>query len=150
MERTFNKYKKLLLSLIGHTNAINGKEVNDICKRVIGPSFIGVFPQDVVPINMIKKLKECYFVVNTDLQNGSGIHWIGCYKGNGKIYIYDSFARSSITILPHLIKDLKGIPFVESDRSDKEQFGSSSICGALTISWLMCIKDYGIKKAITI
>jgi len=51
--------------------------------------FIGTFARDEIPI--IKK-RPCSFIINTDLKNQKGEHWVGLYIGeNNEAFYFDSF-----------------------------------------------------------
>jgi hypothetical protein len=69
-----------------------------------------------------------------------------------RCYLFDSFSRTPQYLVPIFLKKLesKGIKVFQSDKTDKEQYGSTEVCGHLCCAWLSVIKDLGIRKALTI
>lgn len=146
VQKHFLKYKKVLIKKHGR-KALDNFQLEDAAKPVLKNKFLGVFPQDKVPIAV------GYIIANTDKSGESGTHWVGLYCTNKTVYVYDSFARETSSLLKILTKKLKGknIRIIDSDRSDAEQYGNKSeICGVLTLAWLFTAHDLGIRNAIKI
>lgn len=139
-EKLFLKYKKENIKLLGK-NAM----YDDQFKQLI-PFINGVYCQD----NAI--VKQGFYIINTDMSTGKGKHWVACYQTKTRVYLYDSFARTPSFLLPLFVKKInnKGLKIVESDITDKEQYGHSEVCGQLCCAWLRVIKEQGIRKALTI
>ena len=139
-EKLFLKYKKHFIKLLGK----NGMH-DDEFKKII-PFVNGVYCQD----NAI--IKQGYYIINTDMSTGKGIHWLACYQTKKTVYLYDSFSRTPAYLVPLFVKKInkKGLKIVESDPTDKEQYGDTQVCGQLCCAWLLCVKELGIRKALTI
>ena len=150
VEKEFKKIYKKIVKLIGHDKSTNGEELNTTGKRLFGNKFKGIYPVDVMPLPK----KNSYYIINTDIKNGDGIHWVALYRGFGNtIYVYDSFARSTSYILKIMTSKLKKwkLKLIEADRTDREQKGNTSeMCGQLTISWISVIEKFGIRNALKI
>lgn len=117
-------------------------ELNIIGKKFLGIKFKGVFPSDKIP-----KLNDLspYAILNLDTSKQSGSHWVSIAKIGNKTYLYDSFGRSHIKIIPNLIYSGNG-RIINTDR-DVEQDIFSSDCGARSISWLVFLEKFGIDIA---
>jgi len=139
-EKLFLNHKKMLIKQYG-----KGALYDDQIKKII-PWVNGVYAQDEAVI------KPGYYVINTDNSNGEGEHWIGAYITKKSCYLYDSFSRTPKYLVPSFLEKLnkRGIKVYQSDKKDKEQYGNSEVCGVLVCSWLMVVKELGIRKAMTI
>lgn len=140
-ETLFKKYKRKFIKHFGR-HPLNNVEIDKFGKEFFGSRYKGSFAQ-----NEKFELKPGLYIINTDTKSGAGIHWVGLYLTSKTAYIYDSFARDSKKLLPHLLKHLKHKKIVESDRSDKEQRDLEVICGHLSLAWLAVVRDLGINKA---
>ena len=98
IEKEFNKYKNKLIRKFGRI-ALDTDQINNECRALFGKKFRGTYPQD-----QKFPLKPGYYIINTDLKEGSGIHWCGLVIGTKNCYFYDSFCRDPKTIVPHLVK----------------------------------------------
>jgi hypothetical protein len=145
-EKSFLSYKRQLINKLG-SKALYDDEINKVGKLMFKGKWNGANTHDKV------KFKTGYQVVNTGSSKGSGIHWVGIYITPKVMYVYDSYARNTNSILKKLearaIKNKKTI--IESDRNDAEQKGfTSEVCGHLSLSWLLVIKNRGISPALLI
>jgi hypothetical protein len=142
----FDKKKQQLISLYGR-KALDNVQCKNIGKKLIGKSFLGVYPVDRVPLS-----RNGYGIINTDTYGNSGIHWCAFYLRGKNIYIYDSFARHTSTVLKILYAKLKqkGIKVINSDLTDSEQRGNSQVCGIISLSWIHIAYKYGINNALKI
>ena len=95
------------------------------------------------------KIKPGYQIVNTGSSNTKGIHWIGLYITTKTAYIYDSFGREPGLILRTLVKKIEkqGLTIRTTDKK-KEQRGASSVCGHISLAFLLTVRDVGIKETI--
>jgi hypothetical protein len=143
-EDVFRKYKKQFIKKLGR-KALYNTTIDKVGVELFGTKWIGCFPQDKVV------LKNGYQILNVDKSTQNGSHWIGLYKTNNNIYIYDSFGRPTPQLLKLLTKKIKGyhLKYKDSDL-DAEQRGDSEVCGQLSLSWLMCVRDLGVRKAMLI
>lgn len=139
-EILFLKYKKQFIKDYGK------KSLYDYQLKEMIPWVNGVYCQDKAII------KPGYYIINTDVSTGEGIHWIGCYQTKTRCYLYDSFSRTPKYLVPIFLKKLekKNIKVFESDTTDDEQYGKTEVCGALCCAWLSVVKQLGIRKALTI
>ena len=145
-EKAFQKYKKQIIKKMGRAETTDA-QLNQQGAKLFGKRYIGAYPQDKVPLG-----RTGYSIVNNDVSRGPGIHWVGVYLTPKTVYIFDSFARPSASLLKTLTKNAKGkkIKIIDSDKSDQEQFGSTSICGQLCLAWLCVAKKLGVRSAIKI
>ena len=146
VENTFKKNKNSLIKFFGRKGLL-GSDIEKLGKKLFGTKWVGVHSVDNYPLT-----KSGYGIINTDTSNGPGIHWIAIYSTPKKIYVYDSFARKSSSVLK-LFHDKaleKQFRVINSDLSDKEQRSNEKICGQLSLAWLMTVKEKGIMKALKI
>jgi hypothetical protein len=147
-EKLFKKYKKIFIKMFSK-KALDNHQLNEIGNNLFGKKYIGTFAQDKFDVT-----KLGYSIVNVDTSkrtNTSRAHWVAIVSTRSKLYVYDSFGRSTKFVLPGIIeaasKNNKAI--IESKR-DPEQYGYTEVCGHLCLSFLCVVNDMGIKQAITI
>ena len=159
-----NKYKILkefennmiLIQDILGTSATDNIQLNKIGKYLFGNLFIGVFPSDEIPEDAhrastvsrlcrepeLKNDQMC--IINTD--NKSGVHWIACYRYRNKTFVYDSFNRD----VKSLSKQWRTMHNWVNANKDRDQSYSSSLCGQISICWLISAQTYTPPKIINI
>jgi len=147
MFKHFNEYKNNIISEIG----IEPMYDDQIKKygKVHFNNFGGVYPHDKLKPQNYK----CY-VVNTGNSNSAGYHWIGIYVTPNNFYVFDSYHRDIHSIVKDAekIKGNRNIIVskwtqpIQKDTDQKQE----NICGQLSLAWLHCVKDYGIRNAILI
>jgi hypothetical protein len=133
---------KKLRSAFG-IKALDNIELNNIGKRFIGSNFCGVYAYDQYPIHK----EDCtYSIINTDNSRQPGTHWIGVYKKDKTLYIFDSFGRFSKNILKKFVKShvAEGYKIVDINRTS-DQGNDQQDCGLRCITTLLLIKKYGIN-----
>ena len=65
-------------------------------------------------------------------------------KGEG--YVYDSFGRDIDRVMWQLSRAaLAADNALRETDTAAEQRGFSALCGQLSLSWLLCVRDLGIK-----
>jgi hypothetical protein len=97
------------------------------------PHFIGVYSRDRLPIR--PEHIECA-IVNLDLENGVGTHWVA-YKKNGLfIEYYDSFGNLKPPI--ELQKYFNGCT-VKYNYERHQKYNTTN-CGHLCLKFLSCIQ----------
>ena len=145
-ESLFKKYKKKYISKLG-MQPLDNFQIDTICNNLFGIKYKGSYPVD-----QKFELKPGYYIINTDLKKGAGVHWVAMVLTKTNAFIYDSFARASNKLISHLAKRLKlaKIKIINSDRKDREQKETQLVCGQLSIAWLAVVKDLGVKSAIKI
>jgi hypothetical protein len=144
MHEEYLRAIKTLRTIYGK-NEKDNFELDKIGKDFFGEKFIGAFPWDLLP------MKNGYSVINTDDSTKAGVHWVGIYKDNKNIYVYDSFGRHTEHILPEFYKELikSGYKVTDSEHTP-EQSNYQEDCGLRAIAWLLMVDLFGIKKALTI
>ena len=143
-ENLFRTYKLELISKLGR-KALNNDTIDKYSKILFQTKYKGCFAQ-----NNKFELKPGYYIIDTDVESGKGIHWISLILTAKTAYIYDSFSRDPKKILPHLLQHLKNYKIVSSDRKDVEQKGKSAICGHASLAFLLVAQKLGLKSAIKI
>lgn len=139
----FNKVKSEIIKKWGN-HALSDLEVAEIGDELLGKKFKGVFPIDRVPINRYEK----YMIANVDKSGLPGSHWVAIYTISNRIYIYDSFSRSSKKLLKPLYNRAKERNYKIIDVNKKpDQKSNSMVCGPISISWLYMTDIYGIKNS---
>jgi len=152
VENHFRKHRDKLFKKYGR-KALNDLQLDKICSGYLKSKYIGTFPQDKIPLN-----KEGYMIINTDREGKPGLHWVAIYSTNKTFYVYDSYGRSTKSLLKILTKKLKNkkIKIIDSDKDPEQRDAykgkkyGSEVCGQLCCSWLFTVKDLGIKNAIKI
>ena len=122
--------------------------LDKIGSQLFGRHWLGVFPQD----KLDDVERGSYAIINVDGSDEQGSHWMAiCRKYGRRIYVYDSFGRPSSEIIPILYEKLKkkGYRVVDADY-DPEQTSDEENCGVRCISFLLCVKYYGVRKSLTI
>ncbi len=145
-EFLFKKYKKKYISKLG-MHALDNFEIDTLCNTLFGIKYRGSYPVD-----QKFEFKPGYYVINTDLKSGPGVHWVAMVLTAKNAFIYDSFARNSNKLIAHLVRRLKLAKYkiINSDRKDKEQGNLQMICGQLCIAWLAVVKELGVRASIKI
>jgi hypothetical protein len=150
IEQEFKKYKSRYIRLLGN-HALSNEELDEVCKSLFGAKYRGTFAQDSK-----FQLKPGFYIINTDIASGDGIHWCGLILTAKTAYVYDSFARDPDKILPILTKRLRLAKYkIQADRKDKEQkaFYKQNMvvtCGHACLSFLLCAHKHGIRAAMKI
>jgi hypothetical protein len=133
--------KEIIYPLTGDkTTYLN--ELNGVGKQMLGVKFKGVFPADKIP-----KLNDLspYAILNLDTSKEPGSHWVSIAKNGDETYIYDSFGRSNVKIIPNLRYSGNG-RIVDTDK-DVEQDVLETNCGARCVAWLVFLDKWGIDCA---
>ena len=144
VENVFRIYKNELIQKLGR-RALNNDTIDKYGKILFQSKYKGCYAQ-----NQPFEKKSGFYIINTDLESGKGIHWVALILTAKTAYVYDSFGRDPKKLLPHLIQHLANYKIVSSDRKDKEQIGNSSICGHASLAFLLTTQKLGIKSAIKI
>ena len=148
VEKIFNKYKNKLIRKFGRI-ALDTDQINNECRGLFGKKYKGCYAQDEK-----FPLKAGFYIINTDLKEGEGIHWCSLVIGTKNCYLYDSFARDPKIRLPHLVKRLSKYKFVydERDAEQKAYYKNKMVvtCGQNCIGWLMIVNEYGIRNGMKV
>ena len=81
-----------------------------------------------------------YFIANTDVSTGQGIHWMGIYcdeSADRAPLIFDSFGRKTAKALP----ELRGVG--RDTDHDKNQRVAQQDCGSRSMAFLVIAKYWG-------
>ena len=144
VENVFRLYKNELIQKLGR-KALSNDTIDKYSKLLFQSKYKGCYAQ-----NEKFELKQGYYIINTDLEKGPGIHWVSLIITPKIAYIYDSFSRDPKKLLPHLLQHLTKYKIVSSDRKDKEQRGDSAICGHNCLAFLLVAQKLGVRSAIKI
>ena len=112
--------------------------LENICRKIIGSSFIGVYPCDVHP----KARKKNFSIIfNTGDQHSKGEHFVALSVSNKKIFYFDPFGEKPTNhdILSFIFK--LNLPLTWNTK--KIQHETSSFCGFYCLAYL-----YSEKKKI--
>jgi hypothetical protein len=143
IEAQFKRYKRKFVGVLGK-KGLYDDELDRVGRGLFSP-WRGVNGQDRIAF------KPGYQIINTDKQRGRGEHWVALYITPTTVYVYDSFSRPAAKLLTILTKQAKGKRVVvNSDLKDSEQFGNTEVCGQLCLSWLMIVREHGVRKALLI
>jgi hypothetical protein len=149
VEALFRKYKDALIRLFGR-GALSSEQIDEYGRDAFGAAWGGVGDQQLT----LKPGR--YYIVNTSYSPKSrGEHWVAIVTSrSGVVHLYDSFARNGSHLMPKLAAGIRkkgaGRHFIEADRSDAEQRGSSAICGHSALAFLSVARDLGIRAALLI
>jgi hypothetical protein len=142
--KVYNNYLAEIERILGKNTSTNNIELNDLCNRLFGKKFIGVFASDKLP--KLKKNQMC--IANLDTSKQSGTHWVSFYcNDQGTCYFYDSFGRK-VKTFKNLNKRNKHIK--EAQDYDAEQSYIETNCGQRTIAWLCCCETLPIEEVLKI
>ena len=106
--------------------------------------FLGVRLQD----ETMPSGNGCY-ILNTDVHDGAGIHWVAVVQHNKTCYVYDSFGRRAQTLLRPFVQNRigRGYKIKNTDLTDQDQYGYKSVdCGHRCLSALKIYKDHGLQE----
>jgi hypothetical protein len=149
IENEFRKHKSRYIRLLGN-HALSNEELDEVCKQ-FGTKYRGTFAQDAK-----FQMKPGFYIINTDISSGDGIHWCGLVLTAKTAYFYDTFARDPDKILAILTKRLRLAKYkIQADRKDKEQkaFYKQNMvvtCGHSCLSFMLCAHKHGIRAAMKI
>ena len=121
-------------------------ELNTVAKKLFGSEFGGVYPEDA-KVKFDKK--HSYYIFNTDKASGGGVHWLGIYVDHTtkSVYVFDTFDRETSKLVPDLYVDIKHNHFrIRKGAHHIHQKDCQLSCGQRSISYLMLVKKFGIKK----
>lgn len=143
--KLFNHYRATLISKLGRS-AQDSVTLNKIGKSQFGPAWNGVHAQDQVHLK-----PNSYQIVNTDTHDKPGQHWLAVYTSTTRAYVWDSYGRPVKRLATHLIENINrhGLKLGATDTiHHMEQRGfSSEVCGQDSMSFLLVVRDLGIRKA---
>ena len=89
VEVLFKKFKRQIIKQMGRDET-SDTQLRGIGNELLGRRFIGVYPQDKIPLG-----RTGLIIANTDTSNGPGVHWVAMVLTQKTIYVFDSFARAT-------------------------------------------------------
>ena len=137
-------YKAAIIQELGK-DALYEDQINHVGEREFGIRWGGTYPSDRVP----PLKKDRFYVVNNSGHKGAGTHWLALYSSKGgRVYVYDSFARPITRLIPRTVRKIRHEHIFEEANYIPDQRGASSVCGHLSLAWLLLVRDMGIRKAL--
>lgn len=143
--KLYEKILKMVRSVLG-SDITRGHELLNVGKKLVG-SNIGVFSRDEV-VGEILDHGEYFYIVNTDISQAPGTHWMLLYQKNDNLYFYDSFGRKWNKMIPEL--KMLNMNIKNFDTTDREQLKDEEDCGARVISISLLIKLFDIQTALLV
>jgi hypothetical protein len=138
-------YNDVVLPKLG-SNTTYANVLQNVAYKKLGIHFKGVYASDQIPVlNDLHK----YAILNLDKSTQSGSHWIAVAYEDNKIYVFDSFGRQSIKIIPSIYKSYSANKIIDTDH-DAEQTEDEKNCGALSLTWLLFFDKWKAKNAVLI
>ncbi len=131
----YKDYMSILKSYIGNDTTFSN-ELAQKGKKIFGNRFRGVYASDKLPRINNKQM----YIANLDKQNERGSHWIGVYKHNDRLFVYDSYGRSSKKIFPSIFHR-KGGRVIDTEY-DAEQSVKENNCGLRSITALYLFDNF--------
>lgn len=107
--------------------------LDNLGKKLIGRSFLGVFPCDLSP--KTAKQKNYFTIFNLSKHNEEGTHFISVSVANNKAYYFDPLGDPLSN--PYLIEFLYGKDTI--DLKHKIQDDTSNFCGYFSLAFILCI-----------
>lgn len=107
-------------------------EIDQIAKKCLGSSFIGVYPLDMLPSYLSDNTG---FIVNTQSHTLPGEHWLAVFKRYGKIYAYDPIGIYYPSFLVTYLQKLcpSGVNY---NKKTIQQMDTNT-CGQHCIEWMI-------------
>lgn len=132
--RLYNKILNKIQRKIGN-GITDSEQLNKLGKKMFGKKYLGTFPYDLAP------QKNGYCIVNLDDKTMSGSHWVGVIIKLPNMYIYDSFGRETMSILPNF-----KIAIPHDTDHDIEQSDTEENCGQRSMVSLKVYDKLGLKS----
>ncbi len=118
--------------MVGLTN----KQLEDLGKKILGNSFLGVYPSDSIP-NINNKFNVSV-IFNLSKHTEPGTHYVAILIKKNKIYYFDSYGKKLTN--KYIKKNLKpfNLPIFYHNRNIQEK--NSIFCGFFALSYLKAIQ----------
>jgi hypothetical protein len=143
-EAYFHRTANALIARVG-TSALYGDQVDALGKELFGRRWGGVTNQ-----GDWRPTRNRFYVVNTSHSVRSpGYHWVGIYvTPAGVPWAYDSFGRNPQKLLYKVGKTARRVGHaLQGTDPDAEQPAGTAVCGALSLAWLISVRDLGVRMA---
>jgi hypothetical protein len=138
----YEKNLTYIENIIGNSTTTN-IDLNKFGKYLFGNKYLGTFSSNDYP--KIVKNNEC-FIINTDPNYKSGMHWCSVFKYKNNFYVYDTFDRN----IHSLSKFWKNNKNWISANKDVDQSFNEENCGERSLCWLISAYKYTPKKIMNI
>jgi len=86
------------------------------------------------------KNEQC-IILNTDAVNKKGTHWCSLVKRKNKFYFYDSYNRNH----KNLSYYWKNKNWFQPDHGKAEESVNGADCGQISLAFLICFFEFGVK-----
>ena len=133
-EKLYNIELTKIIKKMGK-NTTDNFQLDKVGKQLFGNKYIGTFSSDNIPTMR----QGQYCIVNTDPSNMPGEHWVGLARMSKKILFYDSFGRTSKSLMPSLLQTNMNTDL------DAEQDILEKSCGQRCIGLLTIFDKHGWK-----
>jgi hypothetical protein len=123
--------------MVGLTN----KQLEDLGKKLLGKSFLGVYPSDSIP--EIKNTHCSSIIFNLSKHTEPGSHYVAVLFKKNQIFYFDSYGKPlrNYNIKKNLIKFK--LPMYYHDRSIQDN--DSIFCGFYALAYLKAIQHNNMK-----
>lgn len=129
----------------GHTLDSNLKKCS-----ITAEFYRGICSINTIPV--LKNVKPCFMIVNTDLAEGEGTHWIVLFfLRTNYVEIFDSLGQQPQAYGEHFIRYMKKQPTIEFVYGKQRlQSLDSNVCGAhcLLFSYKKCKKKLSLASIV--
>jgi hypothetical protein len=114
--------------MVGLTNI----QLEKLGKKILGSSFLGVYPSDSMP--KITNIKNNSIIFNLSKHTEPGTHYVAVFLNNNAIFYFDSYGKPLTN--PHIKKNLRkiNIPIFYQKRSIQHK--DSIFCGLYALAYL--------------
>ena len=151
LRKTGSSIKQEFNKVQNEKEGLNGKFLEKIMSK--RPNFIGVYPQDFLNGIKITKL-PISLIVNIDMSNQSGSHWIAIYINQKTVEVYDSldlntkyWQRKPRFLYKFLSRFRKTHKYRLTPRLQSE---NSQLCGFFCLFFLLYRKKYNFEKCLSV
>src|SRR6266481_803459 len=119
--------------------------------KITKPYYRGIYSIDTIPKSKVF-IKPYFYVINTDISEGDGKHWILIFFPNARTAeIFDSLGQSPFAYHHAFREYLNARPdWMISYNNKRIQSLNSNVCGAhcLFFAYKKCSKKYGLSTLI--
>jgi hypothetical protein len=125
--------------MVGLTN----KQLEDLGKKKLGNSFLGVFPSDSSP--NVKNINNSSIIFNLSKHTESGTHYVAVLFRNSKIYYFDSYGKSLTNYYIKKYLKFYNVPIFYHTRSIQHK--NSIFCSLYALAYLTAMQKKNIKPS---
>ena len=140
--KILKEYEQVLMTLenIIGSGSTDNEQLDKLGSYIFGKDYLGTLCSDQMPKYI--KNDQC-FILNTESSKSktNGVHWVGFYKLNNKLFYYDSFSRSKT----ELSKYWKNKKMYNANTNDVDQAVTEQNCGTRSFAFLILMRKFGEK-----